>query len=118
MAGPEPLNPQKYTSENDAIYSRLGGIYDFVVRHTSLYENWLLPVVPQIQGPRVLEISFGTGWLLTRYGSHFQAYGVDVNRNMTHIAAKNSRMAGITAPLHNRQMWKPSRIATRRLTPW
>lgn len=99
MAGPEPLDPQKYTSENDAIYSRLGRIYDFVARHTSLYEKWLLPVVPQIGGPRVLEIPFGTGWLLSHYASHLEVCGVDLNRNLTHIAAKNFRKAGLAVPL-------------------
>ena len=67
MTKPEPDHPEIYTSSFDRIYSRFAGIYDFLVRHTSLWEAWEGPIIPLIRGPRVLEVSFGLGWLITRY---------------------------------------------------
>jgi ubiquinone/menaquinone biosynthesis C-methylase UbiE len=37
----------------------------------------------------VLEVSFGTGWLLTRYPAGVEVHGVDYNRAMTHTARAN-----------------------------
>lgn len=99
MRESEPANPDAYTRRNDAIYSRLAGVYDFVVKHTSLYGRWLLPIIPRIRGPRVIEISFGTGWLLTHYATHFETYGIDLNWDMIWITTKNLRSAGLSIPL-------------------
>lgn len=95
----EPSDPAAYTARNDARYSRLSGVYDFLVQHTSLYNRWLLPIVPKIRGPRVLEISFGTGWLMTRYASQFETCGVDLNWNMIRTTTKNLELAGLAVPL-------------------
>ncbi len=99
MDDPEPSDPEAYTANNDAMYSRLSAVYDFVVRHTPLYSRWLMPVLSEIRGPRVLEISFGTGWLMTRYAGQFAAYGVDLNWNMIRVTSKNLKLAGLAAPL-------------------
>lgn len=55
--------------------------------------------MPHIRGPRVLEVSFGTGWQLTQYAARFESYGVDLNAKMIQITSKNLRKAGITAQL-------------------
>lgn len=99
MVDPEPSDPEAYTANNDARYSRLSGLYDFAVRNTSLYNRWLLPIVPAMRGPRVLEISFGTGWLMTRYASRFETYGVDLNWSMIRTTTKNLELAGLAVPL-------------------
>ncbi len=99
MSTSEPKDPYKYTTHFDAIYSRLSRIYDFVVRHTSFYNTWVAPAIPLIRGPRVLEISFGTGWLITHYASRFKTYGVDLNEKMIQITTRNLKAAGISIPL-------------------
>ena len=99
MSENEPPDPEIYTATNDVRYSRFSGVYDFAVRHTSLYSRWLLPAVQEIRGPRVLEISFGTGWLMTQYARQFDAHGVDLNWNMIGIATRNLRSAALTVPL-------------------
>jgi len=99
MYDPEPDNPQAYTDTFDATYSRFGRIYDFLVRHTPLWRAWVGPAVPHIRGPRVLEISFGTGWLLTRYAGRFETHGIDLNETMVRIASRNLSAAGLTIPL-------------------
>ncbi|MGE5223742.1 MAG: class I SAM-dependent methyltransferase [Omnitrophica WOR_2 bacterium] len=95
----EPKDPKTYTANFDAIYSRLSGIYDFVVRHTPFYNTWVAPAIPLIRGPRVLEISFGTGWLITHYANRFETYGIDLNQKMIQITTRNLKAAGITIPL-------------------
>lgn len=99
MYTPEPKDPKTYTANFDKTYSRFSGIYDFLVRHTSLYNTWVAPAIPFIHGPRVLEISFGTGWLITRYANRFETYGVDLNEKMIRITSRNLLAAGITIPL-------------------
>ena len=95
----EPKDPKAYATKFDAFYSRFSGIYDFLVKHTSLYDKWFRPVIPHIRGPRVLEISFGTGWFLTQYASRFEAYGIDLNQKMILTASRNLLAAGIMIPL-------------------
>ena len=95
----EPKDPKAYTDNFDVTYTRFSGIYDFLARHTSFYEAWLGPAIPHIRGPRVLEISFGTGWLITRYANRFETYGIDINEKMIRITSRNLLAAGITIPL-------------------
>ncbi len=95
----EPQDPQIYTANFDATYSRFAGIYDFFAKHTSIYNAWLAPVIPHIRGPRVLEVSFGTGWLITHYARHFETYGIDFNKKMIRITSRNLKAVGATVPL-------------------
>ncbi len=95
----EPKDPKAYTANFDVTYSRFSRIFDFVAKHTSFYNAWLGPVIPHIRGPRVLEISFGTGWLISRYADHFDTYGIDFNEKLIRIASRNLLAAGINIPL-------------------
>jgi ubiquinone/menaquinone biosynthesis C-methylase UbiE len=99
MGTSEPKNPDEYTRNFDRFYTGFSGIFDFLVKHTSVYDKWLGPVIPRIRGPRVLEISFGTGWLICRYANRFQTYGIDFNQKLIGIATRNLKAAGITIPL-------------------
>ena len=99
MYNSEPKDPKRYTANFDVFYSGFSGIYDFFVRHTSLWKAWVGPAVPHIRGPRVLEISFGTGWLITQYASRFETYGVDLNKKMIKVTSRNLLASGIKVPL-------------------
>lgn len=99
MSALDPKNPESYTHNFDVAYSRFSRLYDFVVNHTSFYNFWLGPVLSRILGPRVLEISFGTGWLMRRYAGRLETYGIDLNWNMIQVTAGNLRRAGIRVPL-------------------
>jgi len=85
----EPQDRQHYTKQYDAFYSRFANAYDWLVRFTPLWRNWLDNVLPWIQGPRVLEVSTGTGYLLTRYAGTYETYGIDLNPDLVLIARKN-----------------------------
>lgn len=96
---PEPENQKDFTTEFDAFYSRFAGMYDFLVRFLPVWKNWLKRTLPHIQGPRVLEVSFGTGYLLTQFAERFQTFGIDYNAAMTRTAKGNLQKIGLTAGL-------------------
>lgn len=57
----EPAAPRAYTVANDRLYTRFGRLYDIVVKALPIWRRWLGLAVSEIRGPRVLEVSFGTG---------------------------------------------------------
>ena len=95
----EPEDQKGFTREFDRLYSRSARIYDWVVKVLPIWRNWIQAVLPHIQGSRVLEASFGTGYLLTRYAGRFQTCGIDYNVELTQIAARNLQKAEINADL-------------------
>jgi len=95
----EPENKAKYTTQNDKYYSVSVRVYDFLVKVLPTWKIWLGHALPFIDGPRVLEVSFGTGYLLTQYADRFETHGIDYNENMVATAKKNLVRKGITADL-------------------
>lgn len=73
--------------------------YDIAVKALPVWKRWLRPALPHIAGPRVLEVSFGTGCLMTRYAAGVEAHGVDLNEKMVALARRNLERAGINADL-------------------
>jgi ubiquinone/menaquinone biosynthesis C-methylase UbiE len=47
----------------------------------------------------VLEVSFGTGYLMGRYAGEFDTYGIDYNANMVKTTAANLKEKGLSAHL-------------------
>lgn len=95
----EPSDPQSYTARNDRLYTRFAGLYDVAVRVLPVWRRWLGQALPLIRGPRVLEVSFGTGWLLTQYAGHFQTDGIDLNPALIETARRNLAKSGVRAEL-------------------
>ena len=95
----EPADPQAYTTANDRLYTRFARPYDTVVRALPVWRRWLAHALPLIRGPRVLEVSFGTGWLLTQYAGRYRTDGIDLNPALVAVARRNLARAGIQADL-------------------
>jgi ubiquinone/menaquinone biosynthesis C-methylase UbiE len=95
----EPADPRAYTAGNDRLYSRFARVYDVVVKVVPLWRRWLGHALPEICGPRVLEVSFGTGWLLTQYAGHYRTDGVDLNPDLIGVARRNLARARVQADL-------------------
>ncbi len=95
----EPKNSKAYTQRFDHFYSRFARIFDWSLKVLPIWRSWLNHAIPFLQGTRVLEVSYGTGYLLTQYANRFQAYGIDLNTTLTAIAKQNLRQHGITARL-------------------
>jgi ubiquinone/menaquinone biosynthesis C-methylase UbiE len=82
----EPADKEAYTRHNDRLYGRLARLYDLVVRALPLWSRWIERPLPDIVGPRVLELSFGTGHLLSRYAHRYQTWAIDYNWRMAQVA--------------------------------
>lgn len=95
----EPADPRAYTVANDRLYTRFARPYDIVVKAVPLWRRWLGQAVPVIHGPRVLEVSFGTGWLLTQYAGPYRTDGIDLNPALIAVARRNLARAGVQADL-------------------
>ena len=72
-------------------------MYDYLVKSMPVWRTWLKRTLPYIRGPRVLEVSFGTGYLLTQYSDRFQVFGIDYNAAMARTAKRNLQRRSLTA---------------------
>jgi ubiquinone/menaquinone biosynthesis C-methylase UbiE len=95
----EPDDKRRFTERYDRLYTRYAWLYDLGARWLPLYGKWLLQALPHVQGPRVLALSFGTGYLLARYAGKYETYGIDYNWRMVQVARRNLQKAGVSALL-------------------
>ncbi len=95
----EPADPREYTAANDRLYTRFARPYDIVVKAFPVWRRWLGHALPAIQGSRVLEVSFRTGWLLTQYAGRYRTDGIDLNPALIDLARRNLARAGVKADL-------------------
>ena len=93
----EPGDKEEFTQRFDRSYSRFAGIYDVAVRRLPVWKTWLKQALPHIEGERVLEASFGTGYLMMQYAGRHETFGIDYNTRMVGITEKNLVRKGIKA---------------------
>lgn len=95
----EPEDTHEYTKRLDQAYTKYAKAYDVAVKLFPVWKTWLERVLPHIEGKRVLEASFGTGYLLLQYASQHESYGIDYNARMVEIAKNNLSKKSIQADL-------------------
>ena len=95
----QPGDPGAYTAANDRIHTPLATVYDVTVKAVPLWRHWIGHAVSLFRGPRVLEVSFWTGWLLTQYAGRYRTDGIDLNPTLLAVARRNLPRAGIRAEL-------------------
>ncbi len=95
----EPRDAKAYQDRFDRAYTRIAGVYDIAIKVLPLWKRWLKHTLPYITGRRVLEVSFGTGYLMTQYADRFEVHGIELNARMVSIAKSNLRRAGVSATL-------------------
>ena len=95
----EPENATEHTEVLDKGYSKYVRTYDLAVKLLPIWKTWIKAVVPHIEGNRVLEASFGTGYLLLQFADDYETHGIDINNNMIEMANKNLSQKGIKASL-------------------
>jgi len=101
----EPLEPKAFTEQFNTLYTRFARVYDLLVKYLPTWRNWLNQALPHIQGSNVLEISFGTGHLLTQCANRFHVYGIDYNAAMTKTAKTNLEQKGLQAELQQADVY-------------
>jgi ubiquinone/menaquinone biosynthesis C-methylase UbiE len=92
-----PKDASLYTRTMDKKYSKFAKYYDFVM--TPYWRIWLKKVIPFIEGSKVLEVSFGTGYLMTQYADRFDTYGIDFNSEMIQITKSKLEKKGLSAAI-------------------
>lgn len=106
------VNPQKieytdtskidpdYTIKMNKEYNWMAKGYDAFMIVFPLWKRWIKKVIPYIEGKKVLEISFGSGYLMTQYAANdFDVYGIDYNEKMLEIASKKMSSNKISTKL-------------------
>ncbi|MET0388650.1 MAG: methyltransferase domain-containing protein [Polyangiales bacterium] len=81
----------------DQWFSQFTGVYNFLL--VAVWGRRHRKALPYIRGPRVLEVSFGTGYLLSRYAGRFQTSGIDYNATYVEAARKKLKAMNIEADL-------------------
>ena len=92
-----PQDSNLYTAVMDKKYAAFAKYYDFAM--TSLWRVWLKKVLPFIEGAKVLEVSFGTGFLMTQYAEHFDTYGIDFSNAMIQITKRKLEKKNLSASI-------------------
>ncbi|MCP4135008.1 MAG: methyltransferase domain-containing protein [bacterium] len=95
----EPDDHIKFTEDLNKSYTKYAKLYDLTVKILPIWKTWIKKAIPHIQGTRVLEASFGTGYLISRYAGSYETYGLDYNQKMVEITQKNLDKKGIHAEL-------------------
>lgn len=95
----EPANPLEYTDKLDKAYSKYARLYDLSVKFLPLWKTWIKSALPHLQGERILEVSFGTGYLMTHYAAEYDTFGIDFNSDMIEVARNNLTRQGLAADL-------------------
>lgn len=96
---PETEDAGAYTTRLDEMYARFARLYDLAVKLLPLWKTWIKAALPHMEGPRVLEASFGTGYLLMQYADRFETHGIDYNERMVQVARRNLRRKRMKAGL-------------------
>ena len=80
---------KNYTDDMNKEYNSMAGFYDALLFIFPIWKKWIKKVIPHIQGEKILEVSFGTGYLMSKYAkSDLKIHGIDYNQKMVDITSK------------------------------
>ncbi len=89
-----------YTEKMNKEYNWMAKGYDAFMTIFPLWKNWIKKIIPHIQGDKILEVSFGSGYLMTQYASdNYEIYGIDYNEKMLAITANKMKKINMKAQL-------------------
>lgn len=97
----EPKDKNRFQEKFNNFYSWFAPIYRFLIKVFPLWSKWIEKAIPYITGNKVLEVSFGTGHLLSQYAHKFEVFGVDLNRKMVSIAQQTLKKKWIKSESSN-----------------
>ncbi len=89
-----------YTEKMNRVYNWMAKGYDAFMIVFPLWKKWIKKIIPYIEGKKILEVSFGSGYLMTQYAKdNLDIHGIDYNEKMLEIASKKMRSKKINAKL-------------------
>jgi len=89
-----------YTDKMNKAYNWMAKGYDAFMIIFPLWKKWIKNAIPYIEGKKILEVSFGNGYLITQYAKDdYDIYGIDYNENMIDISTKKLLEKKINAKL-------------------
>lgn len=89
-----------YTDKMNKEYNWMAKGYDSFMIIFPLWKIWIKNIIPHIKGDKVLEVSFGNGYLMTQYASEkYEIYGIDYNEKMLEITTNKIKKINIKAQL-------------------
>lgn len=84
----------------DRLWARSARLYDISMALLPGWGSRLKKAVPYVRGDRVLEVSFGTGYLMSHYGKQCgEIVGVDQSEDMLRQARERITARGVKATL-------------------
>ena len=90
-----PHDGQAYTDQMDNIYTRFAKAYDGFIAVFPLWKKWLKTVLPYVQGDKLLDVSFGPGFLFCCYPKSMTLHGLDYNETMVTRMREKATKQGI-----------------------
>ncbi|MEX1376459.1 MAG: methyltransferase domain-containing protein [Eubacteriales bacterium] len=87
----EPENSEAYTQKMNKVYTRYARAYDGFMAVFPLWKKWICSVLPYIEGERVLEVSFGPAYLMSKMPDDIEIHGLDYNDTMVTRAKEKMR---------------------------
>ena len=95
----EPEAKKQFTEKYDRFYTTFARLYDGALKLFPFWKRWLKTTLPHIQGPRVLEVSFGTGYLMMQYAARFETFGIDYNERLVTMVRGKLAQEGLSADI-------------------
>ena len=89
-----------YTNKMNRAYNWMAKGYDAFMIVFPLWKSWIKKVIPYIEGKKILEVSFGSGYLMKQYAkNNLDVYGIDYNEKMLEKTSKKMLSKKIDAKL-------------------
>lgn len=95
----DPEDRDAHTQRFDHFYTRFARVYDLLVTVFPIWQRWNSESLPYLRGPRVLEVSFGTGHLMRSYADRRVVHGIELNGRLIRLTRKKLRRAGLPVRL-------------------
>ncbi len=83
----------------ERVYSKYAPYYNVFLYLFPIWKIWLKKVILYIKGPKILEISFGSGYLMSKYAGNNDVCGVDLSAGMVRTAKHYLDKRGVPADL-------------------
>jgi ubiquinone/menaquinone biosynthesis C-methylase UbiE len=90
-----PEDGYNYNEKMTKFYDIMAFLYDVLMFLFPFWKKWIATVIPYIKGPKILEVSFGPGYLLKKYAKNYEVWGIDYNQKMVNKTRK--RLKGMVS---------------------